>query len=292
MAASDSLPVPRKNTAFRMPVAFRDSDGELVTTWSGADSEVSIDGGSYADCTNEIVEIGTSGTGYLDLTAAEMNGDMIFLKISITGAKPLVFAIHPAESAELPETSTIKTALEVDGSKLDHLWEMTENDGGVRRLTANALEQSPSGSGGETTSFSAAALAQLSGRSVTITIPAYNSNTERFDLPFTKGDSYLGGNAIQLTISNWTGQDLDLSGTTITINGTRRVDFDDNGTVETLSWANGVATSSGSNWIVEFELDTTDTDVTAGDYVWSMVAEWADGDRVTIVKKSLLTIEE
>lgn len=37
----------------------------------------------------------------------------------------------------------IKTAMEADGSKLDHLWEMTEDDGGVRRLTANALEEAP-----------------------------------------------------------------------------------------------------------------------------------------------------
>lgn len=41
----------------------------------------------------------------------------------------------------------VKTALEADGSKLDHLWEMTEDDGGVRRLTENSLEEAPSGSG-------------------------------------------------------------------------------------------------------------------------------------------------
>jgi hypothetical protein len=37
----------------------------------------------------------------------------------------------------------VKTALEEDGSKLDHLWEMTEDDGGTRRLTANAQELGP-----------------------------------------------------------------------------------------------------------------------------------------------------
>jgi len=45
----------------------------------------------------------------------------------------------------LPTAAEIKTALEADGSKLDHLWEMTEDDGGVRRLTTNALEQAPTG---------------------------------------------------------------------------------------------------------------------------------------------------
>jgi hypothetical protein len=37
----------------------------------------------------------------------------------------------------------VKTAMEANGSKLDHLWEMTEDDAGTRRLTANALEQEP-----------------------------------------------------------------------------------------------------------------------------------------------------
>ena len=47
--------------------------------------------------------------------------------------------------AALPTAATIKTAIEVDGSKLDHLWEMTEDDAGTRRLTTNSLEQAPSG---------------------------------------------------------------------------------------------------------------------------------------------------
>lgn len=39
----------------------------------------------------------------------------------------------------------VVTAMETNGSKLDHLWEMTEDDGGTRRLTTNSLEQAPSG---------------------------------------------------------------------------------------------------------------------------------------------------
>ena len=56
-----------------------------------------------------------------------------------------------ATSAELASESDVATAvrteLETNGSKLDHLWEMTEDDGGIRRLTTNALEQTPTGSG-------------------------------------------------------------------------------------------------------------------------------------------------
>ena len=49
-----------------------------------------------------------------------------------------------------PSTADIKTSLEADGGKLDHLWETTEDDGGVRRFTLNALELAPGGSGGTT----------------------------------------------------------------------------------------------------------------------------------------------
>lgn len=47
-----------------------------------------------------------------------------------------------------PTAAEIKTAIEADGSKLDHLWETTEDDGGVRRFTQNALEQAPAGGEG------------------------------------------------------------------------------------------------------------------------------------------------
>ena len=45
------------------------------------------------------------------------------------------------------DAAAVKTAIEADGSKLDHLWEMTEDDAGTRRLTTNALEQAPTGAG-------------------------------------------------------------------------------------------------------------------------------------------------
>jgi hypothetical protein len=45
----------------------------------------------------------------------------------------------------VPSTADIKLALEIDGGKLDHLWETTADDGGVRRFTTNALELAPVG---------------------------------------------------------------------------------------------------------------------------------------------------
>ena len=103
MAATDARPVPRKNAAFRFYFAIRKpSDSTLITTWTGADSEVSLDGGAFADCTNESTEIGTTGCGYIDLTAAEMNADAVILKVTVTntGAVPLVFTLFPEEAGD------------------------------------------------------------------------------------------------------------------------------------------------------------------------------------------------
>lgn len=102
MPAADARPVPRKNTAWRVYFSLRKSDGTLVTSWTGADSEESLDGGSFTDCTNEATEIGTSGCGYLDLTAAEMNADAVMIKITVTNADalPLVMTVFPEEAGD------------------------------------------------------------------------------------------------------------------------------------------------------------------------------------------------
>jgi hypothetical protein len=102
MAASDARPVPRKNVAFRYYFAIRKNDGTLITTWAGADSEMSVDGAAFADCTNEATEIGTSGVGYIDLTAGEMNGDSVTLKVTVTNtsALPVVVTFFPEEEGD------------------------------------------------------------------------------------------------------------------------------------------------------------------------------------------------
>lgn len=102
MAATDARPVPRKNAAWRYYFDIRKSDGTLITSWSGQDSEISLDGAAFTDCTNEATEIGTSGCGYIDLTAAEMNADCVMLKINLsnTGAIPLVLTVFPEEAGD------------------------------------------------------------------------------------------------------------------------------------------------------------------------------------------------
>jgi len=101
MASTDARPVPRKNTAYRVtfPIVLS-TTGATVTGATGLDSEVSIDGGTFADCIAEATEIATaSGIYYLDLAAAEMNGDTIAIVIKTTtvDAQPTVIVLYPEE---------------------------------------------------------------------------------------------------------------------------------------------------------------------------------------------------
>lgn len=104
MASTDARPIPIKNTAFRVTFGIFDADGDLVTGATGLDSEVSKDGGTFADCTNEATEIATSsGMYYLDLTSTEMNADCvaIIVKTSSSGAKTTPIVLYPAEGGDI-----------------------------------------------------------------------------------------------------------------------------------------------------------------------------------------------
>lgn len=98
MASTDARPVPRKNVAYRVTFPIYDADGDLVTGASSPDSEVSIDGGTFADCANEATEIATnSGMYFLDLTSGEMNGDTIAIIVKSGTGKTTAIVMYPEE---------------------------------------------------------------------------------------------------------------------------------------------------------------------------------------------------
>jgi hypothetical protein len=104
MASTDAKPVPQKNVAYRVTFPILDADGDLVTGATGLDSEVSKDGGTFADATSEATEIATSsGVYYLDLTATEMNADTvaIIVKTSSSGAKTTTLVMYPEEAGDI-----------------------------------------------------------------------------------------------------------------------------------------------------------------------------------------------
>ena len=104
MAAGDASAFGRKGVAYRVTFPILDADGDLVTGATGLDSEVSKDGGTFTDCTNEATEIATSsGVYYLDLTAIEMNADTVavIVKTSSSGAKTTTLVIYPLEDGDV-----------------------------------------------------------------------------------------------------------------------------------------------------------------------------------------------
>jgi hypothetical protein len=109
MASTDARPVPRKNVAYRVTFPILDADGDLVTGAAGLDSEISLDAGAFADCTNEATEIATSsGVYYLDLTSGEMNADCvaIIVKTSTSGAKTTTIVMYPEEAGDYRADTT------------------------------------------------------------------------------------------------------------------------------------------------------------------------------------------
>ena len=104
MAATDATPIPVKGQACRVTFPILDADGDLVTAATGLDSEVSKDGATFADCTNEATEIATgSGMYFLDLTATEMNADTVAVVVKTTssGAKTTPMIMYPNKAGGL-----------------------------------------------------------------------------------------------------------------------------------------------------------------------------------------------
>lgn len=104
MASTDGRPVPIKNVAYRVTFPIWDGTGALVTGATGLDSEISKDGGTFADCTNEATEIATaSGIYFLDLSSTEMNADTVavIVKTTTSGAKTTPLILYPNETGDI-----------------------------------------------------------------------------------------------------------------------------------------------------------------------------------------------
>lgn len=111
---------PKKNAEFMLVFPIFDADGDLVTSAAGLDSEISKDGGTFADCDNEATEIATSSGVYkLTLTATEMNADIVVVitKTSTEGAKTAVSVIYTTTN----QIDTVDTVVDGIKAKTDNL---------------------------------------------------------------------------------------------------------------------------------------------------------------------------
>lgn len=95
---SNALPYPIYGAPWTVVYPVFDADGDLVTGASSPDSEVSKNGDTFADCTNEATEIATnSGWYYTSLTATEMTADAVAfqLKSGTAGMKTAPILLQP-----------------------------------------------------------------------------------------------------------------------------------------------------------------------------------------------------
>ena len=95
---NNCLPYPVYAAPWGIAFSVFDADGDLVTGMTTPDSEVSLNGDTFADCTNEAVEIATSsGMYYLLLTAAELTADVvsIIVKSATSGMKTTPIVLYP-----------------------------------------------------------------------------------------------------------------------------------------------------------------------------------------------------
>lgn len=111
-----------KNATFELQFPIYDNDGDLVSAAAALDTEVSKDGGTFADATNEATEIATaSGCYKITLTSTEMDADrvMTITKTTTTDAKTAVNMMYTAtrqlKDLAFPATSGRSFVVETDG---------------------------------------------------------------------------------------------------------------------------------------------------------------------------------
>lgn len=91
-----STPYPVKNARFTVIVPFLDADGD-PTDPTTPDTEVSQDGGAFADAAEEVTTIsGTNGMGYITLTGAETNNSAVGVAVKVaSGPKATLMMLYP-----------------------------------------------------------------------------------------------------------------------------------------------------------------------------------------------------
>lgn len=117
-----------KNSGQRIVFPILDADGDPVTGAASdtPDSEYSLDGASFSDCNDEIHEIATtSGIYYLDLLAAETNGDAVCIQVktATAGTKTTVLAFYTSAQSLDTVDANIDLILQVEKGK----WKIANN---------------------------------------------------------------------------------------------------------------------------------------------------------------------
>jgi hypothetical protein len=129
---NNALPYPIYGAPFGVVFPMLDADGDLVTGATTPDAERSLNGDTFADCTNESTEIATnSGMWYLLLTAAEMTADVtaVIAKSATAGMKTTPIVLYPRKLVTIRSgtsasagSSTSTIVLDASASAVDDFY--------------------------------------------------------------------------------------------------------------------------------------------------------------------------
>lgn len=90
MAANNATLFPIRGQEFRLPCAFRDTSGNLITGWTSLTATAYPDNGSGVSVT--IAESpANSGVGYIDIPAAQMSASMTLVKATCSNTNSTAF---------------------------------------------------------------------------------------------------------------------------------------------------------------------------------------------------------
>lgn len=124
---NNALPYPVYGAPWGFTFALLDADGDPVSGAASLDSEISKNGDTFADCTNEATEIATSsGSYYLLLTGTELTTDVATVQVKATGVKTAVVTLFPRKlvtirsgTANDDGTGTSSIVLDSNASAVD-----------------------------------------------------------------------------------------------------------------------------------------------------------------------------
>ena len=151
---NNALPYPVYGLPFCVEFPILDQNGDYVPSAAGLDSEISKNGDTFADCTNEATEIATnSGVYYLLLTATEMTADVISIKIktSTLNAKYPLITLYPrklvtARSGTCAGGASGYMTLDSDASAIDDYYNGCLVKGNLSGVTEVRLANDYTGS--------------------------------------------------------------------------------------------------------------------------------------------------
>lgn len=105
-ASHAALPWPVKGARYTIAVPYLDAGG-VPTDPTTPDTEVSIDGATYADCTEEVTTVtGSNGSGYITLTGAETNCSLLFVAAKVASGPKTTLAILQPRVLPILESGT------------------------------------------------------------------------------------------------------------------------------------------------------------------------------------------